>query len=117
MQYTEILEKLRSLANQKAIEWGELAEEFFRRAGFVLMVQLAVPNKKADDRQFEQFFPIIKREASDGSYFVKRAINWALRQIGEKTPTVNKIAIEVAKEIRQMDSKAGHWIADDALRE
>jgi 3-methyladenine DNA glycosylase AlkD len=49
------------------------------------MVQLAVPNKKADDRQFEQFFPIIKREAIDGSNFVKRAINWVLRQIGKKT--------------------------------
>jgi len=39
------------------------------------MVQLAVPNKKADDRQFEQFFPIIKREAIDERNFVKRVIN------------------------------------------
>ena len=104
-------------AYQKAVEWSERGEEFVKRAGFVLMAALAVHDKKADDWRFEEFFPIIKREATDGRNFVKKAVNWALRQIGKRNPTLNKIAIEVAREIRQIDSKAAQWIARDALRE
>lgn len=104
-------------AYQKAIEWSERGEEFVKRAGFVLMAALSVHDKKADAGRFEQFFPIIKREATDGRNFVKKAVNWALRQIGKRNRTLNKIAIEVANEIRQIDSKAARWIADDALRE
>jgi len=104
-------------AYQKAIEWSERGEEFVKRAGFVLMAALSVHDKKADDGRFEQFFPIIKREATDGRNFVKKAVNWALRQIGKRNPTLNKIAIEVTNEIRQIDSKAARWISDDALRE
>jgi len=104
-------------AYRKAIEWSERGEEFVKRAGFVLMATLSVHDKKADAGRFEQFFPIIKREATDGRNFVKKAVNWALRQIGKRNRTLNKIAIEVANEIRQIDSKAARWIADDALRE
>ena len=104
-------------AYRKAIEWSERGEEFVKRAGFVLMAALSVHDKKADAGRFEQFFPIIKREATDGRNFVKKAVNWALRQIGKRNRTLNKIAIEVANEIRQIDSKAARWIADDALRE
>ena len=102
---------------QKAIEWSRRSEEFVKRAGFVLMTQLAVHDKKSDDSQFEQFFPIIKREATDGRNFVKKAVNWALRQIGKRNRSLNKAAIEVTKEIGRMDSKPAKWIAADALRE
>ena len=104
-------------AYRKAIEWSERGEEFVKRAGFVLMAALSVHDKKADAGRFEQFFPIIKREATDGRNFVKKGVNWALRQIGKRNRTLNKIAIEVANEIRQIDSKAARWISDDALRE
>ena len=104
-------------AYRKAIEWSERGEEFVKRAGFVLMATLSVHDKKADAGRFEQFFPIIKREATDGRNFVKKAVNWALRQIGKRNRTLNKIAIEVANEIRQIDSKAARWISDDVLRE
>jgi 3-methyladenine DNA glycosylase AlkD len=104
-------------AYQKAIEWSKRGEEFVKRAGFVLMAALAVHDKRADDRHFVQFFPIIKRGATDGRNFVKKAVNWALRQIGKRNRTLNTLAIEVAKEIRQIESKAARWIADDALRE
>ena len=102
---------------EKAIEWSRRSEEFVKRAGFVLMTQLAVHDKKSDDSQFEQFFPIIKREATDGRNFVKKAVNWALRQIGKRNRNLNKAAIEVTKEIGQIDSKPAKWIAADALRE
>jgi 3-methyladenine DNA glycosylase AlkD len=104
-------------AYQKAIEWSERSEEFVKRTGFVLMAQFAVHDKKASDEDFMQFFPIIKREATDKRNFVKKAVNWALRQIGKRNLNLNDKAIEIAKEIQQLDSKSAKWIATDALRE
>lgn len=104
-------------AYQKAAEWSGRPEEFVKRAGFVMMAQLAVHDKKADDRQFEPFFPIIVKESADQRNFVKKAVNWALRQIGKRNPNLNQRAIEVAETIKQTDSKAARWIAADALRE
>ena len=104
-------------ANQKAIEWGGRDEEFVKRAGFALMAWLAFKDKKAKDEQFEKFLPIIKREATDNRNFVKKAVNWALRQIGKRNLNLNKEAIELAREIQKIDSKSAKWIAKDALRE
>ncbi len=104
-------------AYQKAVEWTARREEFVKRAGFVMMTQLAVHDKEAEDSLFERFFPIIKREASDQRNFVKKAVNWALRQIGKRNLALNKKAVKVAKEIQRIDSKAATWIAADALRE
>ncbi len=104
-------------AYQKTVKWSEREEEFVKRAGFVLMARLAVSDKKATDEKFVKFFPIIKREAADGRNFVKKAVNWALRQIGKRNPNLNKRAIEVAKEIQKMNSKVAKWVATDAIRE
>ncbi len=104
-------------AYQKAVEWSSSDKEFVKRAGFVLMARLAVSDKKADDKQFEEFFPIIKREASDNRNYVKKAVNWALRQIGKRSPGLNGKAIETAGEIQEIDSRSAKWIASDALRE
>ena len=109
--------KKTGLAYSKADEWSESDEEFVKRAGFVLMACLAVSDKKADDRQFEIFLPIIKREASDNRNYVKKAVNWALRQIGKRNANLNKKAIETSKEIQKMDSRSAKWIASDAIRE
>jgi len=104
-------------AYRKAIEWSKRDEEFVKRAGFVLMATLSVHDKKAGDKQFEKFLPIIKRETTDERNFVKKAINWALRQIGKRNLTLNRKTIKTAKEIQEMDSKSAKWIASDALRE
>jgi len=109
--------KKTGLAYRKAVEWSESDEEFVKRAGFVLMACLAVGDKKADDMQFEVFLPIIMREASDNRNFVKKAVNWALRQIGKRNANLNKKAIETSKEIQKMDSRSAKWIASDAIRE
>jgi len=101
----------------KAIEWPRRKEEFVRRAGFVLMAALAVHDKRAPDKKFLPFFDIIKHHADDGRNFVKKAVNWALRQIGKRNRMLNKKVIVVAKEIRKMDSPAARWIAADAIRE
>src|SRR4030065_2897595 len=90
-------------AYKKAIAWSKRKDEFIKRAGFVMMARLAVSDKKADDKQFEQFLPIIKRESKDERNFVKKAVNWALRQIGKRNRRLNKKAIETAKEIQKID--------------
>ncbi len=104
-------------AYQKAHEWSSRKEEFVKRAGFVLMAALAVHDKRAGDEKFLEFLPVIKREAVDDRNFVKKAVNWALRQIGKRNLNLNRAAIETAKEIQGIDSKAARWIASDALRE
>lgn len=104
-------------AYQKCVEWSSREEEFVKRAGFALMARLAVSDKKAGDEQFAEFFPIIKREAADNRNYVKKAVNWALRQIGKRNRSLNRVAISTAKEIQEIDSKSARWIASDALRE
>jgi 3-methyladenine DNA glycosylase AlkD len=105
------------LAYQKAVEWSAREEEFVKRAGFVLMATLAVHDKKAEDETFLQFLPLIKRESTDARNFVKKAVNWALRQIGKRNIVLNTKAIETAKEIREFETRSAQWIAVDALRE
>ena len=101
----------------KAIECSGRSEEFVKRAGFVLMAALAVHDKKAANEQFERFLPVIKRAAVDNRNFVKKAVNWALRQIGKRNAQLNKKALETAREIQYGDSRSARWIAADAIRE
>ena len=104
-------------AHKKALEWSKRREAFVKRAGFVLMATLAVHDKETDNQKFLRFLPVIKREATDERNFVKKAVNWALRQIGKRNSALNKIAIQTAKQIEKMDSKSARWIASDAIRE
>jgi 3-methyladenine DNA glycosylase AlkD len=106
-----------NFAYKKAIDWSQRKEEFIKRAGFVLMAALAVHDKEVSDKEFLKFLPIIIREAWDERNFVKKAVNWALRQIGKRSLFLNKMAIKTAKEIQGIDSKSARWIASDAIRE
>ena len=104
-------------AYKKAKEWSKRKEEFQKRAGFALMAWLAVHDKNVNNSNFEEFLTIIKRESTDGRNYVRKAVNWALRNIGKRDSTMNKKAIEFSKEIQKIDSKTAKWIANDALRE
>jgi len=104
-------------AIEKALEYSRSEKEYIKRAGFVLMAEFAVHDKKASDEAFMSFFPIIEREAWDDRNFVKKAVNWALRQIGKRNRNLCKAATECAKRIAQQESKAARWIAKDALAE
>ncbi|APH38239.1 DNA alkylation repair protein [Methanohalophilus halophilus] len=106
-----------SLAWKKAFEWSGKHEEFVKRAGFVMMARLAVSDKQATDENFLAFFPVIEREAVDGRNMVKKAVNWALRQIGKRSLYLNNRAIECAERVGDIDSKSAGWIASDALRQ
>lgn len=104
-------------AYRKAVEWSGRQEEYVKRAGFVLMATLAVHDKKADDEKFLRFLPLIKREAVDERNYVKKAVNWALRQIGKRNLNLNRAAVETATDIHKLNSRAAKWISSDALRE
>jgi 3-methyladenine DNA glycosylase AlkD len=106
-----------TFAVTKALEYSQSEQEFVKRAGFVLMAEMAVHNKKAGDDVFIQFFPIIEREAWDDRNFVKKAVNWALRQIGKRNKALMKPAIDTAERIRKQNTKAARWIASNALSE
>jgi 3-methyladenine DNA glycosylase AlkD len=101
----------------KAVAWSARSREFVKRAGFVLMAALAVHDTTAPDERFKKFLPLIEREAVDERNFVKKAVNWALRQIGKRNRALNRDAIATAKRIRKVDSRSARWIAADALRE
>jgi len=104
-------------ACKKCFEWSKNKSEFIKRAGFALMAALAFAKNEMPDSEFKKFLPVIKRESTDERNYVKKAVNWALRQIGKRNKNLNKEAIKVAREINKIESKAAKWIAGDAIRE
>jgi 3-methyladenine DNA glycosylase AlkD len=104
-------------AFRKAVEWSTREAEFEKRAGFALMAWAAVHRKDVADERFEAFLPLIRAEATDDRNYVKKAVSWALRQIGKRSPQLNRAAIETARQIHRIDARAARWIAADALRE
>lgn len=104
-------------AYKKAFEWVERKPEFEKRAGFSMMAYLAVHDKKASNEQLAAFLPVIEKHADDDRNFVKKAVNWALRQIGKRNLELNKLAIATAERVRSQNSHSARWIAADALRE
>jgi 3-methyladenine DNA glycosylase AlkD len=102
---------------RKAGEWSRRREEFVKRAGFALMAALAIHDKSAPDARFKALFPLIERQAGDDRNFVKKAVNWALRNIGKRSLRLNRAALASARRIRKQSSRSARWIAADALRE
>jgi 3-methyladenine DNA glycosylase AlkD len=101
----------------KVEQWSRRREEFVKRASFSLMAYLSYKNKTASDERFARFLRLIEREAYDERNFVKKAVNWALRNIGKRNAQLNREAIRSAEGIRRQGSRAARWIAADALRE
>ena len=106
-------------AYAKAVQWSAADEVYVKRSGFVLMCSLAVHDKAAPDTELIAFLPVIEQAADDDRNFVKKAVNWALRQIGKRSPQCHAAAVATAEQILagQSDSAAARWVARDALRE
>ena len=104
-------------AYEEALEWSGSPREFVKRAAFSTMAALAIHDKPAPDHVMLQFLPVIRREAGDERNFVRKAVNWALRQIGKRNMALNRAAIETALATRADGTRSGRWIAADALRE
>lgn len=101
----------------KAVLWTRRKPEFQKRAGFALLAYLAYRDKQAPDKGFERLMPLLLRESTDERNFVRKAVNWALRNIGKRNKHLNKVAIRAAEQMRAINSKSARWIAADALRE
>lgn len=102
---------------RKAFEWSKRREEFVKRAAFVIMAGLAAEVKEISNAELEKFLPVIERESTDERNFVRKAVNWALRNIGKRNAVLNRKAIATARQIAKSDDKASQWIAKDALKE
>ena len=129
-QATTSLFDLTKHAWPKAVEWAARDEEWVKRAGFTLMAGLAVHDKSAGDQRYRKLLPLIARGAFDDRNFVKKAVNWALRNIGKRNRALNAAAIVCAEKIRVAANKragserggdpgarGARWVAADALRE
>ena len=104
-------------ALDKAVEWSTREEEFVRRAAYALIAWMTVHRKDMGDERFEALLPLVIQGSTDDRNYVKKAVNWALRQVGKRSRRLNRLAIEAAREIQRIDSRAARWIASDALRE
>lgn len=104
-------------ALDKAVEWAGREPEFERRAGFATMAWAAVHRKDLPDRAFATLLPTIRESSTDDRTYVKKAVSWALRQIGKRSQGLNATAIRTAEQIGRIDARASRWVARDALRE
>ena len=102
---------------KKCFEYSKRKEEFVKRIAFALMAYYAWNDRNISDKGLERFLPIIKRESTDERNFVKKAVNWALRQIGKRNARLRKKAMKIALDIQKLDSRTAKWIAKDALKE
>jgi 3-methyladenine DNA glycosylase AlkD len=104
-------------ALDKAVEWSSREPEFQKRAAFALMASAAVHRKDLPDAAFASLLPVIRAQTTDERNYVKKAVSWALRQIGKRSSGLNRRAIHTAEQIERIDSRAARWVARDALRE
>jgi 3-methyladenine DNA glycosylase AlkD len=104
-------------AHDLIVKWSASEHEFVKRAAFAAIAGIAVHDKQAPDADLLRYLPLIRREAGDDRNFVKKAVNWALRQVGKRNLALNAAAIETAEAIRAGGTRSGRWIAADALRE
>ncbi|PKQ15147.1 MAG: DNA alkylation repair protein [Actinobacteria bacterium HGW-Actinobacteria-7] len=111
--------RLAAPAWEKAAQWAGREPEYIKRAGFVLGATLAVHDKAASDERFASVLSRVEREATDERNAVKKGANWALRQVGKRSASLNALAIASAERILAENpaSPSARWIARDALRE
>jgi 3-methyladenine DNA glycosylase AlkD len=103
--------------NEKIFKWVKSNKEFTRRAGFVLIAVQAVHNKKLADNEIQNYLPLVLEYSTDERNYVKKAVNWALRQIGKRNIILNNQALSVCNQLLGLNSKSAKWIARDAIRE
>lgn len=101
----------------KAVEWAGRPEEYVRRAGFSLMAVLAVHDNTAPDERFVALLPVIRAGATDERNAVKKAVSWALRQMGKRNPALRDAALAAVETLRADGSRSSRWIASDTERE
>ena len=97
-------------------EWSQAAHGFTKRCAFAMIAHLAVSSDRAD-AAFRDLLPVIRGAATDERNEVKKAVNWALRQIGKRNLALHEAAIDEAEALLALEDRTARWIARDALRE
>jgi 3-methyladenine DNA glycosylase AlkD len=105
------------LAWTKIGEWSTREEEFVRRAAYALLACLAWHDKTAPDQAFIDLLPVIRAGAGDGRNFVKKAVSWALRNIGKRNQNLHTAALALAHQLGQSHERTSRWIANDVIRD
>ena len=103
--------------DKKIYEYAKSEKEFVRRTAFTLIACLSFKKKEWKDKDFVKYFDLIEEYSFDERNFVKKAVNWALRQIGKRNAKLNAKAIKVAERIKKQGAKSAKWIASNALSE
>jgi len=98
-------------------EWTADEREFVRRAGFAIIAATAVHDKNSADDKFLGYLALIEAHASDPRNFVKKAVNWALRQIGKRSLSLQDPALDLSRKLAASDDKTARWIGKDAAKE
>ena len=101
----------------KIKKWAKDEREFVRRAAFALLAAYAVHGKRTPDATFVAMLPLIERHATDPRNFVKKAVNWALRQIGKRSIALHADALALAEKLAASSDRTARWIGKDAVRE
>jgi 3-methyladenine DNA glycosylase AlkD len=104
-------------AREQALVWSEREAEFVKRAGFVLMVQVAGKDKAAPTALLGRYLARAEREAGDERNFVKKAVSWTIREIGQRSLELNEAAVALAQRLQASQARAARWVGSDALRE
>jgi 3-methyladenine DNA glycosylase AlkD len=101
----------------KIEKWAKDRREFVRRAAFSLIACYTVHRKEVPDDRFAGFLDLVERCATDERNGVKKAVNWALRQIGKRSKALHRPALALAKRLAASDDKTARWIGRDAVKE
>lgn len=103
---------------EMALKWSKDDREFVKRAAFAVMAWAAVHDKESSNKRFKDFMEVIIRESIDDRNYVKKAVNWSLRQIGKsRNKKLYILAIETSEKIAKINNRTAKWIAGDAIRE
>ena len=115
--FTGRLIRYRPYAEAKAHEWAAREELYQRRAGFALIAQMAWQKNNYPDRLFADFLPLVAAHAQDDRLHVKKAVNWALRDIGKRSPGLRRKALAVALRLKKSDNKTARWVGTHRMGE
>lgn len=87
------------IAIERMDEWTKSDDEWIGRAGWSLLANIAIKNKKLDDDFFMPYLEEIKLHIHNEKNRKREAMNSALITIGIRNEALEQQAIEIAREI------------------
>ncbi len=99
------------------VPWASRDGEYVRRAAFALIASLAVHDRISEDERFIELLPLVTSAAIDPRHYVKKAVSWALRQMGKRNLSLHAMVVATAEHMILSDDRTTIWVAKDVLRE